>query len=995
MQTFHALTDWKSPSLYIWRLKLDLQSKLPALERDAHGFAVFRGELDHQIHEYTLVKLFSENEWEKDAYNRALPRFEEYRFPSSMWLVQGTNRVLPRNPFETGHDEVRVHLVTAKKYRKGSLYQWTPGVKGELHAAEGEDEYGPIFRVPLAGRNRHLFAFKFVDQGGNFEPDYANKLWCSLDGPEVWVHSQAAHVSTTRPVRKKLTVHFLAPGRSAAVPWMHIWQADSDFAADIDGQPDGENGYLYECEIYTDRPYGFKFYWPAVGVGSRQWEHDEATRNIALHDDRAVWTLEGDHELFDAAPVADRKIVLEIADRPPSCRLSQPLMLDVWVNHSQGRLYANLAPGTDGTWEFLTYPEVVTSFRFRSAGASEGIPRHTVKVANETTAITRLFVVLDRTDPLLAPPVADLFQDPPFLIERPGVWERDGELRFALHAPRASSVCVIGEWTQWRSHPVPMRSTTDGTYWWTHIPVAEVVQALGRADYHGTCYKLLLNGVFQRQDPAADWVENSAPESASRLTDHKRYPWRTTGWQTPGSESLIVYQVHPKRFSRRFASQGISPLRRLAEEISNQSGYLRQMKVSAIQLMPINEFAGDESWGYGPALYYAVETAYGGPDELKYFVDTCHGHGLAVLLDVVFNHAGTSDNVLWTVARESFFDGDTSWGAMINFDHPQVVHFFAQNLVYLRREFRVDGFRLDHTHTIVHSHEQSGHVTQAGSGGGWEFLHRLRAALHKVDSRCLLVAEHLPNEWPLTRYGGPMDSQWCDGFHDRLVDACRGFQVMSALADAVKVTHTSCDQWYETTNYPESHDEVGNVNDRIANVGGFGQGLRRNKVAAAATLLSRGIPLWFMGAESGESAQFTFAGTTALDLDGYLADDARGRVRAWWNVLCDLRRGNSRIQGPSPLTVHYAAGEMLAFSRGEGLEYFVVLNFGPWSGWRPLAELNLPHGHYKELWNSTWPAFAVEWEDEHTNGGRDVRLGRETWVQIPDYGAVILEKVGG
>ena len=376
-------------------------------------------------------------------------------------------------------------------------------------------------------------------------------------------------------------------------------------------------------------------------------------------------------------------------------------------------------------------------------------------------------------------------------------------------------------------------------------------------------------------------------------------------------------------------------------------------------------------------------------------VQARHGHGLAVLLDVVFNHAGTSDNVLWTVARESFFDGDTSWGAMINFDHPQVVHFFAQNLVYLRREFRVDGFRLDHTHTIVHSHEQSGHVTQAGSGGGWEFLHRLRAALHKVDSRCLLVAEHLPNEWPLTRYGGPMDSQWCDGFHDRLVDACRGFQVMSALADALKVTHTSCDQWYEATNYPESHDEVGNVNDRIANVSGFGQGLRRNKVAAAATLLSRGIPLWFMGAESGESAQFTFAGTTALDLDGYLADDARGRVRAWWNVLCELRGGNSRIQGPAPLTVHYAAGETLAFSRGEGLEYFVVLNFGPWSGWRPLAELNLPHGHYKELWNSTWPAFAVEWEDEHTNGGRDARLGRETWVQIPDYGAVILEKVWG
>jgi 1,4-alpha-glucan branching enzyme len=778
---------------------------------------------------------------------------------------------------------------------------------------------------------------------------------------------------------------------------MHLWQADSDFATDIEGQPDGDRGRRVSYDVYTGRPYGFKFYWPSDNSNSREWEHSEADRGIVLYDDRSVWTLDGDHELFDGEPIADREIVLEVADRPPACQLGEPLTLDVWINHARTCLREGLAPRADGSWAFISYPEVVTSFRFRSGETPEAIPRHTVKVSSETTTSTRLYVVLDRADPLFEPPVANLFQDPPFPIERPGVWERNGELRFALHAPRASTVQIIGEWTGWRSNPVPMRSTRDGTYWWVRMPVSDVLQALGREDYHGVFYKLLLNGVLEGQDPAADWVENSAPKSASRLTNHGRYQWRNTSWQAPGREYLIIYQVHPKRFSRRFESLGMSPLRQLAEEISNQSGYLRQLGVTAIQLMPVNEFAGDESWGYGPAFYYALEAAYAGnddgPDDLKYFVDTCHGHGLAVLLDVVFNHAGTSDNVLWTTARESFFDGDTTWGAMINFDHPQVIHFFEQNLLHLRREFRVDGFRLDHTHTIVHSDTQWVHVTKAGSGGGWAFLHKLRAALHGLDSRCLLVAEHLPNEWSLTRYGGPMDSQWCDDFHDRLVDACRGYHVMSRLADAAKVTHTNCDQWFEAINYPESHDEVGNVNDRVANVGGFGQGLRRNKVAAAATLLSRGIPLWFMGAESGESAQFTSHGSTALDLDSYLTDDFRGRVRAWWNVLCDLRRRNSKIQGPAPLATHFAEGELLAFSRGEGQEFFVVLNFGPWSFWRPLAELNLPHGQYKELWNSTWPAFAVEWEDEHTNGGRNARLHRGSWLQVPDFGAVILERV--
>jgi 1,4-alpha-glucan branching enzyme len=997
MLTFHALSNWETPSLAIWRPNTSLQRRLPMLERDEHDFAVFRDEPDHQIHEYTHFKLCSGEKWEKDEHNRLLPRFDEYRFPANVWFVQGTNRVLTEDPFASAHDEVRVHLVTAKKYLGGSLFLWTPGTEGVRHPAEGDtDEFGPIFRLPLARRNRHLFAFKFVDKDGNFEPDYANKLWCAQDGPEVWVHSQAAHVSGKRPERKKLTVYLVPPSASTPLPGMHLWQADSDFAVDIEGQPHGPQGRRFSYEIYSGRPYGFKFFWPGGASGAYEWEHSEADRDIILENDRSVWALEGDHELFDAAPVADRQIIVDVADRPPGCQVGEPLMLDVWVNHARTRLYEGLMPRADGTWAFKTYPEAVTSFRFRSNETSEVIPRHTLKISNATPAPTRVFVVLDRADPLFDHPVANLFQDPPFPIERPGVWERDGELRFALHSPRVTSVHIIGEWTGWRANPAPMHSCRDGTYWWAQILVSEVLQGLGRADYHGAQYKFLLNGIFERQDPAADWVESSGAESASRLTNHGRYHWRNTNWQTPGREYLIIYQVHPKRFSRRFESQGISPLRQLAEEIANQSGYLRQLGITAIQLMPVNEFAGDDSWGYGPAFYYAVEAGYckqnEGPDDLKYFVDTCHGHGLAVLLDVVFNHAGTSDNVLWTIAQDSFFDGDTSWGAMINFDHPQVIHFFEQNLLHLRREFRVDGFRLDHTHTIVHSHARGGYVTKAGTGGGWEFLHKLRAALHRLDSRCLLVAEHLPNEWSLTRYGGPMDSQWCDDFHDRLVDACRGYEVMSRLADAAKVTHTSCEQWYEATNYPESHDEVGNVNDRLANVGGFGQGLRRNKVAAAATLLSRGIPLWFMGAESGESAQFTSHGNTALDLDSYLRDDFRGKVRAWWNMLCDLRRGNPKLQGPSPLAVHYAEGETLTFSRGDGQEYFAVLNFGSWSGWRPLFELNLPHWQYKELWNSTWPDFAVEGEDEHANGGRDARLQRGSWLQIPDYGVVILER---
>jgi pullulanase/glycogen debranching enzyme len=146
-----------------------------------------------------------------------------------------------------------------------------------------------------------------------------------------------------------------------------------------------------------------------------------------------------------------------------------------------------------------------------------------------------------------------------------------------------------------------------------------------------------------------------------------------------------------------------------------------------------------------------------------------------------------------------------------------------------------------------------------------------------------------------------MDTQWCDDFHDRMVDACRRQVGMSRLAEAFKLSQTECDEWYNVTNYAESHDEVGNVRDRIAYVAGWGQGFRMAKVAAAGTLLSRGIPMAFMGAEAGEDKQFEFGSSATLDLDG-LADADRAGF-ALVEVLCDLRQTRPAIKGPASIDV--------------------------------------------------------------------------------------------
>ena len=152
--------------------------------------------------------------------------------------------------------------------------------------------------------------------------------------------------------------------------------------------------------------------------------------------------------------------------------------------------------------------------------------------------------------------------------------------------------------------------------------------------------------------------------------------------------------------------------------------------------------------------------------------------------------------------------------------------------------------------------------------------------------------------------------------------------------------------------------------------------------------------MWFMGAEAGEWLQFTKDGDAALDLDRYESDPSAQQLRNWWRDLCRLRRNNARIQGPSPLRVQFVDQNLLALSRGDGSDYFVLLNFGSWSGWRSLGELNLPNGDYKELLNSTWGSYRLssEAEDEHDNGGWGAHLGRGSWLNVPDYGVVVLEK---
>jgi 1,4-alpha-glucan branching enzyme len=1011
MITFHALTAIEDPRLWIYRDRTEIAPAELAYDAapagfDSGGFRLFRAELDHQVHEVPHTQLHS-GDWSKkeaDEHIRTVPRAPGYRFPSDLFIVEGTKRVLENDPLAASLPAVRIHLLLPADYRGGRLYLWSPGRAGRFVSETGSDADGPFYDVLLEDRDQSLFCFKFVSAAGRFEPDSANRLWVASDGAEVWAFANFSELSGERPVLRKLPIWFFDFGAPAS-PRLHLWR-DAVKIADLPGTRHADGWVEFSAELYSGPTYAFKFHHPGLAP---EWEHAEAERNVFLDSaglafttsgqnfDRelgpALFTLEGDHELFGAKPARDQRVelVLGACDPRSPLTLATATRAHIWINRARFPLCPDVTADANGVFAFDTYPGVVTSFRIGSATVHEDLARHYLKPPDQARGPIRRWVVLERADPLPAPPRADLFQDPPFAIERPGVWVAGDKLRFAVHAPSAAYVEIVGQWTDWEERPLALACTRDGAYFWGEWRASDVTSTLGVGSIHGVLYKLRLDQVKLVQDPAADWVEGSHEALASRLVDHDAYTWRSDAWQRPGWEYLIVYQLHPSRFAKRGGAAGLDAVTR---ELEAAAGYLQSVDATALLLMPTCEYAGASGWGYNPAFFYTVESAYGGPDALKRLVDACHLRGIAVLLDVVFNHAGTSDNVLWSVARESFFDGDTEWGAMINFDHPQVRHFFEQNLVHFLQKYRIDGFRFDFTRVIRFGGTYSAHVRVPGSGGGWEFMHGLRRAARAVDERCILMAENLPNDWDLTRFGGPMDTQWCDDFHDRVVDAARGFAVLDRLAHAMRYAELYGNQWYEATNYPESHDEVGNAPDRIASVAGVGQGYRRNKVAAAATLFSRGIPLWFMGAEAGEWRQFAKDGDGTLDLDRYEQDASARQLRNWWRDLCRLRRGNSRIEGPSPLRIHYVDQNLLALSRGDTSDVFVLLNFGSWSGWRSLGELDLPGGEYKELLNSTWGDYrlASESEDEHSNGGWDARLNRDSWLNVPDYGVVVLER---
>jgi maltooligosyltrehalose trehalohydrolase len=384
----------------------------------------------------------------------------------------------------------------------------------------------------------------------------------------------------------------------------------------------------------------------------------------------------------------------------------------------------------------------------------------------------------------------------------------------------------------------------------------------------GVRYSFVLDGSDPVPDPRSAWQPDGV-HAASAFVDHSAFPWTDRLWQAGPLSAAIIYEMHVGTFTPEGTFD--SAISRL--------DHLVQLGVTHLELMPVAEFSGDWGWGYDGVDLYAPHSRYGGPDGLKRLVNACHGKGLAVILDVVYNHLGPSGNYLGRFGPYTTSRYATPWGDAVNLDGPMcqnVRRFFVENARMWLRDYHFDALRLDAIHALV-------------DNGAFHFLEELvsevRCLSAELGRHLFLIAEsdlNNPRIIHSTEIGGyGIDAQWSDDFHHALHSVITGetsgyyadFGSMQQLAKALAKAFVYDGAYspyrkrphgrpptglsaHHFLGYIQNHDQIGNRADgeRISHLVNPG----RAKIAAALVMTAPFIPMLFQGEEWAASSPFQY-----------------------------------------------------------------------------------------------------------------------------------------
>ena len=497
---------------------------------------------------------------------------------------------------------------------------------------------------------------------------------------------------------------------------------------------------------------------------------------------------------------------------------------------------------------------------------------------------------------------------------RPGVTINNSTADVWLWSPQAQSVAIQIEQT---GETLPLEQAQYG-YW--QLKTGKLKD--------GSRYKFILDD----NDPLPDPASLNQPDGvhgASAVVDLNAFNWTDNSWQNPALPDYIIYELHTGTFSADGDFAGVE----------SKLDHLVSLGVNAIEIMPVAQFPGERNWGYDGVFPYAVQNSYGGAKGLQHLVNSCHAKGIAVVLDVVYNHLGPEGNYFNDYGPYFTEKYNTPWGNALNFDDAgcdAVRQYFIENVLMWFRDFHIDGLRMDAVHAIKDF--SALHILA-------EIKSRVDELMQETGRQHYLIVECDLNDTrfinPLEKSGFGMDSQWIDEFHHALRITAGGektgyysdFDGINHLAKAYNDAYVYDGQYSshrdkhfgsKATDNPgeqfivfsQNHDQVGNrmLGERSSELFSF----EMQKLMAGAVLTAPYLPMLFMGEEWSEPNRFMYF---VSHTDPELAEAVRKGRKAEFAAF------HAQGEAPDPMAEDTFNNSKLQWELlGEG-KHKVMLNF--------------------------------------------------------------------
>lgn len=467
----------------------------------------------------------------------------------------------------------------------------------------------------------------------------------------------------------------------------------------------------------------------------------------------------------------------------------------------------------------------------------------------------------------------------------------DEGVSFRVWAPKVKKVEVVLEGNGTQSFP--LEKEKDG-YFSAVIPNLKT----------GTLYRFRLDGQKDLYPDPASGFQPEGPFGPSQVIDQNRYKWHDEHWQGVSIDNQVIYEMHIGTFTPEGTYAAA------AEQLQE----LKDLGITILELMPLADFAGRFGWGYDGVNMFAPTRLYGSPHDLKKFIDSAHEAGLAVILDVVYNHFGPDGNFIRQFSCDYTQKEDTEWGAAINFTIPQVREFFVTNAKYWISEYHFDGLRLDATHAYICNTPV--HIIT-------EITKAVKEAAGK--RKTIVVSENEPQKSfmaePYSRGGYGVDALWNDDFHHTAIVRLTGKRnayyqdytgTPQEFISCFKYGFLYQGQYYYWQSqcrgdpglylnhsafitFLENHDQVANSIS----------GTRLHKktdpanfrAMTALYLLSPGTPMLFQGQEFNSSKDFLYFADHKPELAKLVHDGRKEFLKQFPNAASE--KGLNRVENPS------------------------------------------------------------------------------------------------